>query len=185
MNSLDELKGALPEPAKDIRLNLSSLASETILSDVQKAGTFIVSAIATRNASVTKALIGEFASRLTAPELAAAQSAAAIMAMNNVYYRFTHLASSEDYRQMPAKLRMNAMAKPGTDKITFELWSIAVSAINGCGMCIDSHERVLREHGVSAEAIQAVVRIAATVQAAATVLDTQEAFAQAADVLAA
>jgi len=96
MNSLDELKGALPEPAKDIRLNLSSLASETILSDVQKAGTFIVSAIATRNASVTKALIGEFASRLTAPELAAAQSAAAIMAMNNVYYRFTHLASSED-----------------------------------------------------------------------------------------
>ena len=174
----EALKNALPETAKDIKLNLSSLASETSLTESQRAGTFIVSAIAARNADVTRAIVAEFAPKLSAEEYAAAQSAAAIMAMNNVYYRFTHLASSEDYRQMPAKLRMNAMAKPGTDKTTFELWSLAVSAVNGCGMCIDSHEQHLRKAGVPAEAIQAAARIAAVVQAAATVLDAQTALAQ-------
>src|SRR5690606_22595707 len=107
--------------------------------------------------------------------LGAAKTAASIMAMNNVYYRFTHLASAPDYRAMPAKLRMNAMAKPGVDKADFELWSIAVSAINGCGMCIDSHEKVLRQHGVTTDAIQAAVRIAAVVHAVATTLDAEDA----------
>jgi alkyl hydroperoxide reductase subunit D len=83
---------------------------------------------------------------------------------------------------MPAKLRMNAMAKPGTDKATFELWSLAVSAVNGCGMCMDSHEKIVREHGVSAEAIQAAVRIGAVIHAAATVLDANEAFAEVGDI---
>src|SRR5262249_15597921 len=161
------------EPAKDIKLNLSSLANETALTETQRAGTFVVSAIAARNPQVTRAILAEFGPKLSAEEYAAAHSAAALMAMNNVYYRFTHLASSDEYRNMPAKLRMNAMAKPGTDKLSFELWSLAVSAINGCGMCIDSHEQHLRKAGVPAETIQAAVRIAAVVQAAATVLDTE------------
>ncbi len=180
--TFEDLKSALPEPAKDIKLNLSSLANESALTEMQRAGTFIVSAIAARNTEVLRAVLSEFAPKLTKEELAAAQSGAAIMAMNNVYYRFTHLASSPDYRQMPAKLRMNAMAKPGTDKATFELWSLAVSAVNGCGMCMDSHEKILREHGVSAEAIQAAVRIGAVIHAAATVLDANEAFAEIGDV---
>jgi len=179
MHSIEDLKNALPEPAKDIKLNLSSLANEAALTESQRAGTFIVSAIAARNPQVTRAIIAEFAPKLTAEEFAAAQSAAALMAMNNVYYRFTHLASSPDYRNLPAKLRMNAMAKPGSDKVSFELWSLAVSAINGCGMCIDSHEQILRKAGVSVDTIQAAVRIAAVVQAAATVLDTQAALATA------
>ena len=54
-------------------------------------------------------------------------------------------------------------------KDDFELFSLAVSAMNGCGMCIDSHERVLLEHGVKAETIQAAVRIAAVMKAVATV----------------
>jgi alkyl hydroperoxide reductase subunit D len=176
--TFEDLKNALPEPAKDIKLNLSSLANETALTETQRAGTFIVSAVAARNAQVLRAILAEFAPKLSKEELAAAQSAGAIMGMNNVYYRFTHLASSPDYRTMPAKLRMNAMAKPGVDKTTFELWSLAVSAINGCGMCIDSHEKVLREHGVSAETIQAAVRIGAVVQATAVILDANEAFAE-------
>ena len=176
MQTFEDLKNALPEPAKDIKLNLSSLANEAALTETQRAGAFIVAAIAARNKDVLRAILAEFAPKLSAQELDAAQSAAAIMAMNNVYYRFTHLASSPDYRQMPAKLRMNAMAKPGTDKPTFELWSLAVSAVNGCGMCIDSHEKILREAGTGAEAIQAAVRIAAVVQAAATVLDAQSVF---------
>jgi lipoyl-dependent peroxiredoxin subunit D len=169
--SIESLKQQLPDYARDLKLNLSSLAAEPALSEQQRAGTFIVSALASRNPVVSEAVIAEFAPKLSPEALAAAKAAAAIMAMNNIYYRFTHLASSPDYRTLPAKLRMNVMAKPGVDKADFELWSLAVSAINGCGMCIDSHEKVLREHGVMAEQIQAAVRIAAVVHAVAATLD--------------
>lgn len=172
--SLEDLKNALPEFAKDLKLNLSSLAAETLLSEQQKAGTFIASALASRNAQVTRALTGEFGPRLSAEALVAAKAAGAIMGMNNIYYRFVHLVGG-DYKTLPAKLRMNVMAKPGVDKVDFELWSIAVSAINGCGMCLESHEKVVRDHGITAEQIQAVVRIAATVHAVAAVLDGEDA----------
>ena len=72
---------------------------------------------------------------------------------------------------MPAKLRMNVIGNPGVEKADFELWSLAVSAINGCGMCIDSHEAELKKHGLTADQIQTSVRIAATVNAVAAVLD--------------
>ncbi|MBN9525980.1 MAG: carboxymuconolactone decarboxylase family protein [Alphaproteobacteria bacterium] len=174
--SLENLKNALPEFAKDLKLNLSSLATEQLLSEQQKAGTFIASALASRNAEVTKAVTAEFGPKLSAEALQATKAAAAIMGMNNIYYRFVHLVGG-DYKTLPAKLRMNVMAKPGVDKVDFELWSIAVSAINGCGMCLESHEKVVREHGITAEQIQAVVRIAATVHAVAAVLDGEDALA--------
>ncbi len=91
------------------------------------------------------------------------------MAMNNVYYRFTHLAGNQEYRNLPAKLRMNVIGQPGIDKVDFELFSLAVSAMNGCGMCIDSHEQILKKAGVTAEAIQTAVRIGAVLKAVATV----------------
>jgi len=169
--SLDAIKARLPDYARDLKLNLSSLAAEAALTPQQRAGTFLASALAARNAELIAALTGEFAPQLPPAALEAAKTAAALMAMNNIYYRFTHLASAEDYRTMPAKLRMNAMAKPEVEKADFELWSLAVSAINGCGMCIDAHERELRKAGVSQEAIQAAVRIAAVVHAVAATLD--------------
>ena len=146
MHSLEQLKNALPEPAKDIKLNLSSLANETALSESQRAGTFIVSAIAAR-------------------------SAAAIMAMNNIYYRFTHLSKNPDFLSMPARLRMNVIANPGVEKLDFELWSLAVSAVNGCGRCIEAHEDVLLKAGMSKEAIQDAIRIAAIVFSVSVTLE--------------
>jgi alkyl hydroperoxide reductase subunit D len=172
--SLESLKLALPDYAKDIRLNLGSLATEPTLSDEQRAGTFIASAIASRNPAVTEAITAEFGRQLSPEALTAAKAAAAIMAMNNVYYRFTHLVGG-DYPNMPAKLRMNIMARPGVDKATFELWSLAVSAINGCGMCMESHEHAVRQHGLTAEQVQAAVRIAAVVHAVAATLDAERA----------
>lgn len=172
--SIEILKNRLPDYAKDLKLNLSSLASEASLTEQQRAGTFVASAIASRNPDVTEAIVAEFGSQLSPEAMNAAKAAAAIMAMNNIYYRFVHLASAPDYKILPAKLRMNVIGKPGVDKADFELWSIAVSAINGCGMCIDSHEKVLREAGISAEAIQAAVRIAAVVHAVAVTLESEE-----------
>ena len=167
--SLDALRARLPEYAKDLKLNLGSLAAETLLTPQQRAGTFIASALASRNAEVTRALVAEFAPLLGPEALTAAKAAAAIMGMNNVYYRFTHLVGG-DYPAMPARLRMNVMARPGVDKTDFELWSLAVSAINGCGMCMQAHERVVAEAGLSREQIQAAVRIAAVVHATAATL---------------
>ena len=174
--SLDMLKNALPEYAKDQKLNLGSLAMDPTLSPQQLAGTFVASALASRNAVVIRAIVAEFGPKLSAEALTAAKAAASVMAMNNVYYRFTHLVGST-YPTMAAKLRMNVMARPGVDKVDFELWSLAVSAINGCGMCMESHEKVVRQGGLSAEQVQTAVRIAAVVHAVAATLEGEAALA--------
>ena len=174
--SIETLKAAIPEYAKDIKLNLGSLAMDQTLSAQQRAGTFIASALASRNATVTKAIVEEFGPTLSPEALIAAKAAASIMAMNNVYYRFVHLAGG-DYANMPAKLRMNVIGKPGVEKVDFELWSLAVSAVNGCGMCIEAHEKVVRHGGLTQEHVQAAVRIASTVHAVAAVLDGEAALA--------
>jgi alkyl hydroperoxide reductase subunit D len=174
--SIESLKSRIPEYAKDIKLNLGSLATDPTLSPQQLAGTFVASALASRNAEVTQAILAEFAPKLSAEALAAAKSAAAIMGMNNVYYRFVHMVGG-DYANMPAKLRMSVIGRPGVDKVDFELWSLAVSAVNGCGMCVEAHEKVVRHGGLSQEQVQTAVRIAAVVHAVAAVLDGENAVA--------
>jgi alkyl hydroperoxide reductase subunit D len=171
--SIQTLKDRLPDYAKDLKLNLGSLAAETILNDTLKAGTFVAAAFASRNPEVIAAINAEFADKLVPVDFTAAKAAAAIMGMNNVYYRFLHLAENEEYSRLPAKLRMNVIGAPGTAKENFELWSLAVSAINGCGMCITAHEKVVRAAGLTAEQVQAAVRIAAVVHAVAVALEAE------------
>ncbi len=174
--SIESLKARIPDYAKDLRLNLGSLATDVTLSKQQLAGTFVASALASRNAEVTRAIVAEFGAALSAEALAAAKAAASIMAMNNVYYRFTHLVGG-DYPNLPARLRMNVMAKPGVEKTDFELWSLAVSAINGCGMCMESHEKIVRAGGMTQEQVQTAIRVAAVVHAVAAILDGETALA--------
>jgi alkyl hydroperoxide reductase subunit D len=174
--TIEALKERLPEYAKDIKLNLGSLANEVSLTTQQRAGCFVASALASRNAEVTRAIVAEFGPQLSAEALAAAKAAAAIMGMNNVYYRFVHLVGG-DYEKLPARLRMNVIGKPGVEKVDFELWSLAVSAVNGCGMCLTAHEKVVRDGGLSQEQVQAAVRIAAVVHAVAAILDGEDALA--------
>ncbi|WP_316225633.1 carboxymuconolactone decarboxylase family protein [Bradyrhizobium sp. SZCCHNS3052] len=169
--SIEQLKDQIPDFAKDVRLNLSSMVSDETLSPQAKYGLFVACAIATRNPSVVAAFESVAAAQLSPAALAAAKSAAAIMAMNNVYYRFVHLASNKEYATMPARLRMNVIANPGVAKADFELWSLAVSAINGCGTCIDSHEKVLQDAGVPAATIQTAVRFAAIIQSVAVAIE--------------
>lgn len=168
--SIENLKNLLPEYAKDIKLNLSTLAGEETLSHQQLWGTFLATALAGRNDSVIREIAAEAGQHLSAEALNGAKAAAAIMAMNNVYYKFTGMMTDE-YRTMPAKLRMNVIGNPGVDKVDFELWALAVSAINGCQFCIKSHEKKLSESGLSREQVQAAVRIASVVQAASAILD--------------
>ena len=173
--SIDALREKIPDYAKDIRLNLGTLASESALSEQQKYGAFLASALASRNADVIRAIAEWTADKLSPEAATAAKAAAAIMGMNNIYYRATHLMSAKEYITMPAKLRMNVIGSPGVDKVDFELWSLAVSAVNGCGMCLDAHEKVVRKGGLTGEAVQAAIRIAAAVHAAAAVPDGEAA----------
>jgi alkyl hydroperoxide reductase subunit D len=175
--SLEKIRDALPDYAKDLKLNLSALLNDTVLTEQQRWGALVATALASRNAAVISAVAEEAAAHLSAPALTAAKSAAAIMAMNNIYYRFTHLASDPDYATMPARLRMNVIANPGVEKADFELWSLAVSAINGCGKCIDAHDQVLRQAGIMREAVQQAVRIASVIHAVAATLDGEASLA--------
>lgn len=174
--SLDALRESLPAYAKDLSLNLSSLASETVLTDQQKWGTFVAAAYAVGTPQVIKAVNAAAREAGLSEEAAtAAKAAAAIMGMNNVYYRSLHLLSNAEYRTLPAKLRMNILANPGVDKIDFELWSTAVSAVNGCGMCLDAHESELKKHSVPNTSIQAVLRIGAVVNAVSRIVAAEAA----------
>lgn len=169
--SLEQLKSALPDYAKDVKLNLGSLLEDESLSPQQRYGTFLATALASGNGLVLAAADELARTHLSEDARTAAKAAAGIMAQNNIYYRFTHLAANKAYAAMPAKLRMNVIGRPGIEKADFELFSLAVSAINGCGMCIDAHEKILRDAGVKEDAIQAAVRLAAVTFATAQVLN--------------
>ena len=167
--SLKAFADALPDYAKDLRLNVGSLLNDQTLGDQRKYGLLLACAHGSGYKPLVEAVEAEAEGKLSPEAANAARAAAAIMAMNNVYYRFVHLASNKEYGQLPAKLRMNVIGSPGVDKADFELFSLAVSAQNGCGMCIDSHEKVLKQHGVNAEIIQTAARVAAVMTAIATV----------------
>jgi alkyl hydroperoxide reductase subunit D len=172
--SIDALIESLPNYAKDLKLNYSSLIRQnTELTPQQLWGAVLASALATRNPGLTEAVLAEAANHLTPQALDAAKAAAAVMGMNNVYYRFLHLTSNEKYATLPARLRMNVMRTHGVDPIDFELWGIAVSAINGCGKCVDSHEKVVREKGTGEETVLAIVRVASVIHAIGAVLDAE------------
>lgn len=155
--------------AKDIKLNLSSVLKTDPESELKENQIFAIAlscAYATKNQQIVEEIIERAADNISPEEIEAAKGAASVMAMNNVYYRFAHLVSDQEYLSMPAKLRMNFIGNPGIDKIDFELYSLAVSAINGCGLCIDSHVKQISS-SVNKKSIQHTIRIAATINAVA------------------
>lgn len=175
--SIDDIRDALPEYARDLRLNLGSVLTvqgAPGLTSQQIWGTALAAAIAARNVSFAQTIERAARAELDGAQIDGAKAAAAIMAMNNIYYRFVHLVGDADYQTMPARLRMNVIGNPGIDKIDFEIYSLAVSAVNGCGLCIEAHEKQLRRHEVSREAIQSAIRIAAVVHAVAVTLEAAQ-----------
>jgi lipoyl-dependent peroxiredoxin subunit D len=171
--TLDALAALLPEHAKDLKLNLRLLAAPQRLSAQQAWGTALASALAAGRRDTLRAIEAEARARLSPEALRAAHVAASLMAMNNVYYRFVHLAGQPEYGQLPAGLRMQALGNHGVPAADFELWALAVSALNGCGACVQAHERKLREHGIAPEVVQEAVKLAAVVQAVALTLENR------------
>lgn len=172
--NLEALMETVPAYAKDLKLNLSSVLAQTELTEQQRWGTAVASAVSSRNREIMEVIFAEAASHLSPQALEGAKAAAAIMGMNNIYYRFHHLSKNEKYATLPARLRMQVIRSHGADPVDFELWCTASSAINGCGKCVDAHERVLREKGVGEEAILAAIRIASVIHGLATVFDAEK-----------
>jgi lipoyl-dependent peroxiredoxin subunit D len=172
MQNLEELKSQIPDYAKDVRMNLNSLLSQEnqALSLKQIFGSALVSAYATKERALIKILESEAKNFLSEVELNAAKTASILMAMNNIYYRFTHISEDKEYSQMPAGLRMRGIADHGIDKVDFEIFSLAASIINGCGMCIDAHANQLLKHQMTKNQVQMIAKIAAVVNSAAQVL---------------
>ena len=172
--TLTDLRNQLPDYAKDLKLNLDSVLSaggSPGLDGKQIRAVALASAIAARHAPFVAAVEAFAAEQLSPEEIDGAKAAAAIMAMNNVYYRALHLVENDEYAQLRSGLRMNVMANSGLDKVGFELASLAVSAINGCGSCMASHEKTLRKHEVGAQGVQSTLKIAAVVHAVAVTLE--------------
>jgi alkyl hydroperoxide reductase subunit D len=168
--SIENVRDQLPDYARDLKLNLGAVLTPQGapgLNDKQIWSIALASAIAARNTGFARIVETAARAHLADADVDGAKAAAAIMAMNNIYYRFLHLVEDSEYQSMPARLRMNVIGSHGIDKNDFELISLAVSAVNGCGLCVTSHEKKLRAHEVSREAIQSAVRIAATIHAVA------------------
>jgi alkyl hydroperoxide reductase subunit D len=174
MGALEGLRDAIPEPARDLRLNLQAVLAESSLCPEQRWGVAVACAIASRNARLREAVLAD--ARSTVPEAVVedAVAAAAIMGMNNVLYRFRHLIEKPSYGDRPARLRMNRLVKPAGSKTDFELFCLAVSAINGCGTCMQAHEKVVLAGGLSEEQVFDAVSVAATIHGAAVALEAFE-----------
>lgn len=168
---MEALLNSIPDYANDLKLNLSAVLKQAELTEQQIWGTAVASAIACRNAELTRGILAEASLHLSLEALEAAKSASAIMGMNNVYFRFPHLSGNDAYSSIPSHLRMRATRTHGADRVDFELWCTAVSAINGCSACVQAHERVLREKGVKEETILSAIRIASVIHGVAAVLD--------------
>ncbi len=171
--SLQALKDQLPDTAKDIKLNVASALESDTLTTEQAWGTAVAVAYAMGNKDFYTQVVTEAAEHIDDTHINAAKTAASLMNMNNIYYRFVHLVENPEYGKMPARLRMNGMTSHGIAKADFELYSLAISAINGCGLCMASHEKMLKKEGISSQQVQDAVRIAAILHAAAKTLELE------------
>ncbi len=174
MASLEVVRGELADAHKDTRLNLQSVLEGGSLTPEQRWGVAVACAFAARNERLKEALLNEARKALenAEPVIEDARAAASLMAMNNVYYRFRHVIGKESYSTKRPGLRMNRLAQVLTNKVDFELVCLAVSAINGCEMCVRAHEKVVIEGGLSEDQVHDAVRIAAVVHAAAVGLES-------------
>ena len=174
MDALEQLRAAIPDAAKDIRLNLQAVLRGGSLSEPQRWGVAAAAAVAARHPRLREAVLAAASTAAGAAVVEDARAAASLMAMNNVYYRFRHMVGKPIYGEKPAGLRMNRLMQPATNRVDFELMSLAVSAINGCETCVRAHEKTVADGGLTADQVNDAVRIAATIYAAAVALEAGE-----------
>lgn len=156
---------------RDLKLNLTSTLTSEHLSTKECALIGLSTAINNNNKPLT-IYFTKYAQEqgASAAEIGEAAGCASLLASNNVFYRFRHFTQKEKYTQIPARIRMQLMMKPVTGKEFFELMSLAISAVNGCEMCVNAHEDSLIKLGTTEERIFDAVRIASLVTATGKII---------------
>jgi alkyl hydroperoxide reductase subunit D len=156
---------------KDLKINVSNSLAAATLS--KKEAYLIGLAVAVNEkhtalqAAFEKLAVQEAASD---KEIAEVISCTSLMNANNVYYRFRHFVNKEFYTATPAGIRMSIMANPVLGKEFFELLSLVVSALNGCEMCVTSHEEALLKHGTDQQRVLEAVRLGAVLRSLVVLL---------------
>ena len=170
MSWVDTLKEALPDYAKDTKLNLDAVIKRSSIPEVEANGCALAAAMATGNGKLLTWIASTFED---VQERDAALTAAAIMAQNNVWYPYVEMAEDEQLKGLPAQLRMNAIATHGgTTKARFESYSLAASIVGKCHFCVKAHYDTLKKEGYSVEQLRDIGRIAAVVNSVAKVLNS-------------
>jgi alkyl hydroperoxide reductase subunit D len=170
MSWIDQIKEALPEYAKDTRLNLDSVVNRSTLDIVEANGCALAAAMATGDGKLVTFIQSGLED---ATERDAALTAASLMAMNNVWYPYVEMAEDERLTGLPAQLRMNAISSHGgTTKARFESYSLAASIVGKCHFCVKAHYETLRKEGYSVEQLRDIGRIAAVITSVARVLNS-------------
>lgn len=174
MEHTETLLKQLPDAAKDVKLGLKSALTEEGsqgLTNAQIWGSALSVAIALRHPELEAAIRHDGAEHLGEDGIKAAETAAAIMGMTNIYYHTVfHLMKDDTYRTMPAGIRMNASKSHGYDDVSYELFAFASSVIGQCGSCVNAHEKQLKNAGISSQGIQSAVRLASYLNSAAIML---------------
>jgi alkyl hydroperoxide reductase subunit D len=172
MEQINALRETLPESARDIKLNLSAVLQPGALNADQVWGTALACAYAARNPKLTQAVLADAtAAGISAGALEDAKAAAILMSQNNIFYRFRHAIGKDSYAEKPARLRMLRLNQVASNKADMDLFSFAVSAINFCQACMNSHEEEALKHGLSEDQVHDAVRIASVIHAAAVALE--------------
>lgn len=157
--------------SRDLKLNFNSTLTSNHLTERECALIGLSISVNNNNAVLTGFFEKQaIAKEATAEEIAEAVGCASLLALNNVFYRFRHFTGKEKYTQIPARVRMQIMSSPVTGKEFFELMSIAVSAVNGCEMCVNAHEESILKLGATEERVFDAVRIASIVTSAGKVI---------------
>lgn len=170
MSWVEQIKEALPEYAKDTRLNLDAVVNRSTLGADVANGCALAAAMATGNGKLVTFIQSSIED---AKEHDAALTAAAIMAQNNVWYPYVEMAEDPNLKGLPAGLRMNAIASHGgTTKVNFEAYSLAASIVGKCHFCVKAHYDTLRKVGMTVEQLRDIGRIAAVINSVAKVLNS-------------
>jgi len=156
---------------RDLKLNLASTLTSEHLNAKECGLLGLATAVNNNNIVLIKYFTKHALEQgATDAEVAEAVGCASLLTSNNVFYRFRHFTKKEKYGQIPARIRMQIMMKPVTGKEFFELMSLAISAVNGCEMCVNAHEDSLIKMGAAEERIFDAVRIASIVTSAGKII---------------
>jgi alkyl hydroperoxide reductase subunit D len=169
MSWVDSIKEALPEYAKDTKLNLDAVINRSTIPVEEAVGCALAAAVSTGNGKVVAVILGGFENQV---EATAAMTAASLMAQNNVWYPYVEMAEDGQLKGLPAQLRMNAIASHGgTTKERFESYSLAASIVGKCHFCVKAHYEGLKKMGYSVEQLRDIGRISSVINSVCKVLN--------------